>query len=79
MLHLIFNQIMSPILAFVFIPTPSLNKIFKDICLFICNFERAFLSFCSSVLSIGACPPRMFNGKAVLSEGHFLPKGEWYL
>lgn len=73
MLHLIFNQIMSPILAFVFSPTPFLNKIFKDTCLFICDFERSFLSFWNSVLSIGAWPPGELNGKAVLSEGH------WYL
>lgn len=79
MLHLIFNQIMSPILAFVFFPHTLPKQDFKDMYLFICNFERSFLSFWNSVLRIGACLPGVFNGKAILSEGHFLPKGEWYL
>lgn len=28
---------------------------------------------------MSACPLTVFNGKAALSQGHLLPKGEWYL
>lgn len=54
MLHLIFNQIMSPVLAFVFYPHPLPKQDFKDMCLFIVILKEAFYPF-EIVLRIGAC------------------------
>lgn len=69
---------MSPVLAFVFYPHPLPKQDFKDMCLFIVILKEPFYPF-EIVLRIGACLPGMFKRKAVLSEGHFLPKGDWYL
>lgn len=78
MLHLVFNQIMSPILAFVFFPHTLPKQDFKDMCLFIVILKDPFYPL-EIHLRTGACPPGMFNRKAILSEGHLLPKGDWYL
>lgn len=69
---------MSPILAFVFFPHTLPKQDCKDMCLFIVILKDPFYPL-EIHLRTGACPPGMFNRKAILSEGHFLPKGDWYL
>lgn len=59
-------------------PTPCLNKIFKDICLFY-NLENILFILLKFSPKNWCLPPGVFNGQAVLSEGHFLPEGERYL
>lgn len=45
MLHLVFNQIMSPILAFVFFLHTLPQQDFKDMCLFIVILKDPFYPF----------------------------------
>jgi len=45
MLHLVFNQIISPILTFVFFPHTLPKQDFKDMCLFIVILKDPFYPF----------------------------------
>lgn len=79
MLHLIFNQIMSPVLAFIFLPHTLPKRFFKDTCLSFYNLENILSILLKFSPKNWCLPPGVSNGQAVLSGGHSLPKGERYL